>query len=87
MTESPDRNRDKWDQSFLEEIERTRIEIELSEKAFQWVKNDPEAVDAAISRMEAAVGRYNVLIKQAKELGIMADKKSVYEKLLYNFKE
>lgn len=82
MIENPDRNRKRWEDSFLEEIERARIEIELAEKAFQWMKNDPEAVDAALSRMEASVEHYNYLIKQAKQLGISLDEKTLYSRLL-----
>ncbi|HHW03845.1 MAG TPA: DUF2508 family protein [Thermoanaerobacterales bacterium] len=82
MIENPDRNRKRWEDSFLEEIERARIEIELADKAFQWMKNDPEAVDAALSRMEASVEHYNYLIKQAKQLGISLDEKTLYSRLL-----
>jgi hypothetical protein len=82
MTENLDRNRKKWEDNFIEEIENARIEIELAERAFQWVKNDPEAVDAALSRIEASIEHYNFLIKQAKQMGISLDKKVLYSKLL-----
>jgi hypothetical protein len=82
MTENLDRNRKKWEDNFIEEIENARVEIELAERAFQWVKNDPEAVDAALSRIEASIEHYNFLIKQAKQLGISLDKKVLYRKLL-----
>jgi predicted nucleic acid-binding Zn-ribbon protein len=82
MTESLDRNHKKWNESFIDEVEKAREEINLAERAFQWVKNDPDAVDAAVSRIEAAIDRYNFLIKQAKEMGIAVDKKAMYEKLL-----
>ncbi|AYO30036.1 MAG: hypothetical protein PWR06_2722 [Thermoanaerobacteraceae bacterium] len=82
MTENLDRNRKKWEDSFIEEIENARVEIELAERAFQWVKNDPEAVDAALSRIEASIEHYNFLIKQAKQMGISLDKKVLYSKLL-----
>ncbi|RKL63435.1 DUF2508 family protein [Thermoanaerobacteraceae bacterium SP2] len=82
MTENLDRNRKKWEDNFIEEIENARVEIELAERAFQWVKNDPEAVDAALSRIEASIEHYNFLIKQAKQLGISLDKKVLYSKLL-----
>lgn len=82
MTENLDRNRKKWEDNFIEEIENARVEIELAERAFQWVKNDPEAVDAALSRIEASIEHYNFLIKQAKQLGISLNKKMLYSKLL-----
>jgi hypothetical protein len=82
MTENLDRNRKKWEDSFIEEIENARVEIELAERAFQWVKNDPEAVDAALSRIEASIEHYNFLIKQAKQMGISLEKKVLYSKLL-----
>jgi len=82
MTENLDRNRVKWEESFLEEIEKARLEIDLAEKAFQWVKNDPEAVDAALSRIEASIEHYNFLIKQAKQIGISLNNKDLYARVL-----
>ncbi|TYP57667.1 DUF2508 family protein [Thermosediminibacter litoriperuensis] len=66
----------------IEEIEKARQEMQLAEKAFQWVQNDPAEVDAALSRMEAALARYNSLIKQAKDMGITIDKITMYSQLL-----
>lgn len=74
-----------WEENFLAQIEKAREEINLAERAFQWVKNDPEAVDAALSRIEAAVEHYNFLIKQAKQLGVSLDKKVLYSKLLKSY--
>jgi len=82
MTENPDRNRVEWEEGFLEEIEKARLEIDLAEKAFQWVKNDPEAVDAALSRIEASIGHYNFLIKQAKQAGISLNNTDLYARVL-----
>ncbi|ADL07457.1 DUF2508 family protein [Thermosediminibacter oceani] len=66
----------------LEEIEKAKQEMQLAEKAFQWVQNDPEEVDAALSRMEAALARYNFLIRQAKAMRITIDKITMYSQLL-----
>lgn len=82
MTENPDRNRVKWEESFLEEIEKARLEIDLAEKAFQWAKNDPEAVDAALARIEASIGHYNFLIKQAKQEGVSLNNADLYARVL-----
>lgn len=82
MTHGSFNDRREWKEIFLEEIEKALKEKELSEKAFKWVKNEPEAVDAAISRYKAAIDYYDYLIKQAKKQGITLDKKAVYKKIL-----
>ncbi|MDI3482092.1 MAG: hypothetical protein PWQ97_1747 [Tepidanaerobacteraceae bacterium] len=78
MIGKPDAKHEKWEESFLEEISRARKEIELAERAFQWTANDSEAVDAALSRIEASIERYNFLIKQAKQMGIYLSDKALY---------
>ncbi|SHM63526.1 Protein of unknown function [Caldanaerovirga acetigignens] len=76
-------NRPKKDnKSILREIEEAKNELQIAEKAFQWAKNEPEEIDAAIARLEAAMFRYNVLIKKAKEMGIKLDKVTMYSILL-----
>jgi hypothetical protein len=82
VTKSPDRNREKLEKKLLEEIEKARKEIQMSERAFQWAKKDSAAIDAAILRMQAAVEHFTFLLQQAKKLGIKEDKKRLYEKLL-----
>lgn len=82
MSQNPGKNNDKWRESFIEEIEKARAEIDLAERAFQWVRSDPGAVDAALSRIEAAIDHYNFLIKQAKEQRVVLDEKIMYSKLL-----
>ncbi|MCG0275217.1 MAG: DUF2508 family protein [Thermosediminibacteraceae bacterium] len=67
---------------FLKEIEDARREMQFAEKAFQWVRNDPEEVDAALARLEAAKVRYNLLIKKAKDMGIKIDKITMFSLLL-----
>jgi hypothetical protein len=75
MTQSPDRDQKMWEEKIIKEIEKAVSELDHSEIAFQWVGNDPDAVDAAISRIDAAINHYNFLIKQAKRMGISADRK------------
>ncbi|MCR4431872.1 MAG: DUF2508 family protein [Tepidanaerobacteraceae bacterium] len=82
MTGKPEAKRAKWEESLLEEISRARKEIELAEKAFQWAKNEPEAVDAALCRMEASIEHYNFLIKQAKRAGISLSDKDLFAMVL-----
>jgi hypothetical protein len=60
----------KDDKPILKEIEEAKKELQIAEKAFQWAKNEPEEIDAAIARLEAAMIRYNVLIRKAKDMGI-----------------
>ena len=85
MQESPELEVNDWKKEFIVELERARKELILSEKAFSWVENDPEAVDAALSRIDAARKHFSYLVKKAKELGIKPDKKTVYEKLLKKY--
>lgn len=82
MTYESFKDRREWKDIFVKEIEKALEEKKLSEKAFEWVKNDPDAVDAAISRLKAAVDNYNYLIKQAKKLGISLDKESIFRKII-----
>lgn len=72
----------KDDKSILKEIEEAKKELQIAEKAFQWAKNEPEEIDAAIARLEAAMIRYNVLIRKAKDMGIKLDKFTIYNILL-----
>jgi len=85
MQGSPDLEVNHWKEEFIDELERARKELILSEKAFTWAENDPEAVDAALSRMDAARKHFGYLVKKAKELGIKPDKKTVYERLLKRY--
>jgi len=85
MQESPELEFNDWEQEFLAELERARRELVLSEKAFNWVENDPEAVDAVLSRIDAARKSFSYLVKKAKELGIKPDKKTTYERLLKRY--
>lgn len=82
MTHGSSDDQREWKEIFLEEIEKALEEKKLSEKALEWVKNEPDAVDAAIYRHKAAIDNYDYLIKQAKKLGIALDKKTVYRKIL-----
>ena len=67
MEKSPDSNQDSK-KYLLQEIDRARLEITISENAFQWVQNDPVAIDLAITRKKAAVEHFNFLIIQAKQM-------------------
>lgn len=81
MTQSLDSNKERGN-SLIEEIEKALLEINLSEKAFQWAQNDPDAVDLAIARKQAAVQHFDFLIKQAKKAGLKLDKSQLIAKLL-----
>jgi hypothetical protein len=85
MSETTESKLNAWEQMFLEEVEKARMEMELSEKAFSWVESDPKAIDAALSRIDAAREHLSFLIKKAKELGIKPGKYTVYAKLLQQY--
>ena len=81
MAKSPDSNRESW-KNLIDEIEKARLEIDLSEKAFQWAQNDPEEVDLAITRQQAAVEYFDFLTKKAKKMGLKLDKNELITKVL-----
>lgn len=86
MTCGPIGNRRRWEKFILKEIEKAIEEKRLSEEAFEWAKDDPDAIDAVISRMEAAMENYNYLLKQAKKMGISLNKQTLLEKILKDAK-
>lgn len=73
----------KWEEKFFSDLEKALIEFKLSEKSFEWVKNDPDGVNAAVSRLDAAIQQLNFLIKQAKEHNLSVDKKDLFKKILF----
>lgn len=81
MTQSPDSNQESW-KNLIDEIEKARLEIDLSEKAFQWAQNNPEAVDLAITKEQAAIEHFDFLIKQAKKMGLKLDMNQLIAKVL-----
>ena len=81
MAKSPDSNRESW-KNLIDEIEKAQLEINLSEKAFQWAQNDPEEVDLAITRQQAAVEYFDFLTKKAKKMGLKLDKNELITKVL-----
>jgi hypothetical protein len=81
MAKSPDSNQEGW-KNIIDEIEKALLEIDLSEKAFQWAQNDPEEVDLAITRKQAAVEYFNFLTKKAKKMGVKLDKNQLVTKVL-----
>lgn len=81
MVKSPDSNRERW-KKLKDEIEKAQLEINLSEKAFQWAQNDPEEVDLAITRQQAAVEYFDFLTKKAKKMGLKLDKNELITKVL-----
>lgn len=81
MTQSLDSGRGP-ENKLMEEIEKALLEIELSEKAFQWAQNDADKVDLAIARKQAAIRHFDFLIKQAKKAGLKLDRKQLIEKIL-----
>ena len=81
MAKSPDSNRESW-KNLIDEIEKARLEIDLSEKAFQWAQNDPEEVDLAITRKQAAAEYFDFLSKRAKKMGLKLDKNQLITKVL-----
>lgn len=85
MQESQEYEFPDWKKEFFEELERARTELILSEKAFTWVENDPEAVDVALARIDASRKHFSYLVKKAKELGLKPDKKTVYQRLLKRY--
>ena len=81
MTQSLGSSKDR-ETNLIEEIEKALLEINLSEKAFQWAQNDPDAVDLAIAKKQAAMQHYDFLIKQAKKAGLKLDKGQLIAKIL-----
>ncbi|HHY41383.1 MAG TPA: DUF2508 family protein [Thermoanaerobacterales bacterium] len=81
MTQSLGSSKDR-EANLIEEIEKALLEINLSEKAFQWAQNDPDAVDLAIAKKQAAMQHYDFLIKQAKKAGLKLDKGQLIAKIL-----
>lgn len=81
MTQSHDSSKER-EEKLIREIEEAILEINLSEKAFQWAQNDPDAVDLAIARKQAAIKHFDFLIKQAKNVGIKLDKGHLIAKIL-----
>lgn len=81
MTQSLDSSWDR-ENNLMNEIEKALLEIELSEKAFQWAQNDADEVDLAIARKQAAIQHFDFLIKQAKKAGLKLDRKQLIEKIL-----
>ena len=81
MTKSLDSNKERGN-NLIEEIEKALLEINLSEKAFQWAQNDNDAVDLAIARKQAAMQHFDFLIKQAKKAGLKLDRKQLIGKIL-----
>jgi len=81
MTQSLDSNKERGN-NLIEEIEKAILEINLSEKAFQWAQNDTDAVDLAIARKQAAIQHFDFLIKQAKKAGLKLDKKQLIAKII-----
>jgi len=81
MTKSLGSSKDR-EANLIEEIEKALLEINLSEKAFQWAQNDPDAVDLAIAKKQAAMQHYDFLIKQAKKAGLKLDKGQLIAKIL-----
>lgn len=82
MTRSPDSNRVDDETRLFEEIDEALQEIELSEQAFQWAQNIPEAVDYAIRRREAAIKHYDFLINQVKKSGVKLTKDELIMKII-----
>ncbi|MDD2503497.1 MAG: DUF2508 family protein, partial [Clostridia bacterium] len=80
MVQSSDSNQ-KICKDLLDEIDKARLEIELSEKTFQWAENDPEAIDLAITRKRAAVEHFNFLIKQAKKINLKLEKEDLINRV------
>lgn len=80
MATKPDSNQSM--RSLFNEIEKAKHEMELSENTFQWVQNEPGAVDLAITKKQAAVEHYNFLIRQAKKMGLKLNNKELINKLL-----
>lgn len=81
MTKSLDSNKER-ENNLIEEIEKALLEINLSEKAFQWAQNDPDVIDLAIARKQAAIQHFDFLIKQAKKAGLKLDKSQLIAKIL-----
>jgi hypothetical protein len=75
MANCPDRNQNNWEEKLIKEIKSAQKELYDAQLAFEWAENDPKAIDAAISRMQAANNYYDFLLKQAKKLNISAHKK------------
>jgi len=62
---------ERYDHPILKEIEEAKEELKMAEEAFQWAESDTGQIDAAIARLEAAMLRYNFLIRRAKEMKII----------------
>ena len=82
MTQSPDSNQQDLEKRLLREIDEALEEMELSETAFQWAQNHPDAVDYAIRRQEAAVKHYCFLIRQAKKLELKVTQDELMQKVI-----
>lgn len=82
MVQSPDSNQEDLDVRLFEEIDKALLEMKLSENVFQWAENDPDAVDYAIRRNEAAVKHYSFLLRQAKKLGVKISNDDLMQKII-----
>lgn len=81
MSQIPDSNQASR-KKLIDEIEKARLEMNLCEKAFQWAENDPDAVELAITRKQAAIEHFEFLIKQAKKAGLKLDRNQLIAKVL-----
>lgn len=60
------------DDEFLRDLRGAYVELKSSQLFFENVK-DPDLVDYAIFRLEAAKAKYSYFLKKAKEKGITAN--------------
>ncbi|KXZ38933.1 Protein of unknown function [Alkalithermobacter thermoalcaliphilus JW-YL-7 = DSM 7308] len=63
------------DEQFINELKSAYLDLKSAESFFESVK-DPDLVDYAVFRLEAARSRYSYFLKKAKENNIRS--KSVY---------
>ena len=60
------------DGEFLSELRNAYIDLKNAELFFENA-NDPDLIDYAVFRLEAAKARYSFFLKKAKEEGISSD--------------
>lgn len=83
MCNNRDYKQEDW-QNIIDEIDKALLDIDLSENAFQWVQNDKNLVDVAITRKQVATEYLNFLLQKAKIMGVKLNKEQLAAKILKN---